>query len=284
MDNNIKYSEEIEKVINQQNTECALYGTEECRFINAESCSECTVGLLAHDKQETVKTALGKLMQAAPQDELEPLYTSEECLLCKGEEKGKAECWALFDLAKREEEGDWTLALGKKRIGVKSADMVLPLQVSCCKKCRAAHRRFDYLPTAVALVIAAAGLILTTNRGFYKAAYDTAPWLPAAVMAAFGILAIAASAVLRRVFAKAAAKRMHIDASGIPGVDKLIEKGFYEVGEKKNGVSAMVFANERREHGVCSRVTEPEEGQGPALCGIWPAEHYQPSEPDGEES
>lgn len=279
MENNIEYSPEIEKVINEQNRECALFGSPECAYLNAENCSECAVGRLAPEKQEKTRAAISRLMEAAPQQELQPLYTSKECLLCKGENKGKAECFALFDIAKRDEEGDWSFALGKKRVGIKAADMVLPLQVSCCKKCRAAHRRFDWLPPVVGLVIAAAGLVLATNQGFYKAAFDKASWLPAAVMAAFAAAGIITSAVLRRVLAKSAAKRMHVDASQIPGVDRLMEKGFYEVGEKKCGVSAMVFANERREHGVCSRVEE--KGEDPVICGIWPAEHFDKPESEG---
>ena len=277
MENEIKYSEEIEKVVNQKNTECALYGTRECRFVNAESCSECSIGSLAPEKQVKTREALGRLLENVSEKELERLYTSDKCLLCKGGEKGEASCFALFDLAKRDEKGDWTIGLGKKRIGMKAADMVLPLQVSACKKCRRAHRLFDCLPAAVGVVIAAAGLLLTTDPAFHKKAYDVAAWLPAAVMAGFVIVGCIAAAIIRKAIASSAAKRMHIDAGDIPEVAELISRGFYEVAEKKSGMSHMVFANTRREHGVGSLVTGEGDGEDekPEICGIWPAEHFE---------
>ena len=58
MENNIEYSPEIEKVINEQNRECALFGSPECAYLNAENCSECAVGRLAPEKQEKTRAAI----------------------------------------------------------------------------------------------------------------------------------------------------------------------------------------------------------------------------------
>lgn len=271
----IKYSEEIEKVLNEKKTDCRLYGTEQCAALNAPSCQECEVGRLKPESQEKAKAALGRLVSAAPQELLEPLYNTHECRFCKGE-KGEASCYALLDLSRRDEEGDWVFAIGRRKVGVKASDMVLPLQVACCKKCRDAHRRFDYLPGLLGIMIAAAGLIVTAGiPPVYKALFGVAPWLPAAVMGGFGLLAVAVTVLLKKSLAEKMSKHMHIDAEQVPEIAKLVERGFTEVQEKKCGVSALVFSNKFREHGVGSRITGCG-GEEPRLMGIWPAEQPRP--------
>lgn len=276
MENEVKYSEEIEKVINRKNTDCLLCGTKECEFLNMENCSECPVGNLKKENQEKTAKALGRLMEAVPQEEIETLYTSDTCLFCKGGDKGETECFALFDAAKRDPEGDWTIAFGKKRVGMKGPDMILPLQVSCCKKCRSRFRTADILPTITAILIAAAGLIITTNSSIYKIAYERAAWMPAAMMACFIAIAFAGGYLMRRLMLNSFSKRTHMRASDIPEVRRIFDRGFEEVQPAKKGMSAFVFSNERREHGVGSLVTgralEPDPGDDVQICGIWPAD------------
>lgn len=293
------YSEEIEKVVNEENRSCALYGTEACRVLNAENCSECAVGRLARDKQEQTKAALERLIDAAHPDELQTLYAGDTCRFCRSDNKGKAECYALFDLTKRDPGADWTIAISKKRIGMKGADMILPLQVSCCKKCRSKYRLWDLLPSVIGVVITAAGLIVSTNSTVYKLAHTAAAWLPAAIMGGSVVLAIIIAMLTRGALRSAMKKQMLTDVAEIPEVKKLMEAGFNELTAKRHGVSALVFSNERRAHGVCSRIeepvlpeTDPMLAGEPMICGIWPAEHTPeempeepaPAEEDPEEA
>lgn len=266
---NVKYSEEIEKVINEKRTSCRLYGTEECELLNMESCGECPVGELNADKQEKAKAALRRLREAAPPEKIEKLYTSHRCFFCKNEPAEEAECYALADLKKADPEGDWTVALGRKKLSVKGADMVLPLQISCCKKCRAAYRAFDYLPTVAALIAAAAGFIAVSQNSLHTALYNVKPWLPAAVMVGTIVFAVLLWFVLKLLLRGAMAKRMKIDLSDIPEIAELMDAGFSEVNEKKNRVSRLVFSRELRKVGVYSRVTEPMgfDGGEPTVCG-----------------
>lgn len=287
------YSEEIEKVVNEENRSCALYGTDACRVLNAENCSECAVGRLAKDKQEQTKAALERLIDAAHPDELQTLYAGDTCRFCRSETKGEAKCWALFDLTKRDPGADWTIALGKKNIGMKGADMILPLQVSCCKKCRSKYRLWDILPSVIGVAIAAAGLIVSTSSAVYKPAHTAAAWLPAAMMAGSVVVAVIAAMISRAIFRSALKKQMLADVAEIPEIKKLIDVGFAELTPKRHGVSALVFSKERRAHGVCSRIDEPRPfvtdpmlAGEPMICGIWPAEPVpegMPAEPGSDE-
>ena len=279
MENETVYSEEIEKVINQKNTECRLYGSPECEFLNSGVCSDCEVGKLRHDRQEEAKKAIGRLMEAAPQEELEPLYTSHECLFCKGK-KNKAELFGLLDLSKRDPEGDWTVAIGKRKLGVKAQDMILPLQLSACRECAAKHRALAYIPMLVGVIIAAAGLFVTTASSVYKPLYNVAPFVPALVMLGFVLLAIAVCFILKRVMKNAYGKRTHLSVSEIPELKPFLDRGFKEVADVKQGVSQVVFSKTFREHGIGSLVRPVSEdgGEEPVLMGIWPAEN--PCEPE----
>lgn len=289
MEKEVEYSEEIEKVVNQVDENCALLGTDACRMLNAENCSKCGVGKLKPEKQEAAKNSLTRLYQAAPPEKVAGLYTGDTCLFCKGEDKGRKECYGLFDLSKRDPEGDWTIAVIKqKKIGVKVADMLLPAQVSCCKDCRRRHRLFAWLPTIVCLVIMALGLFLTTCTGLYKVLYDAAAWLPALTMVIFILLGLAVDLIMKEVMAKRFSAKTYMDVEQIPEVKQFIEDGFKPVGDKKHGVSNVVFSNKLREHGVGSLIPEkegegccPECGEEPQLMGIWPAETPEP-DPDDE--
>ena len=295
MENNeIKYSEEIEKVVNQKKTDCALYGTEECRFLNMGSCGECPVGDMKREKQEKAGKALGRLRAAADPADIEPLYTGEKCLFCRDGE-GSADCFALFDLRKEDPEGNWTVALGKKKLDIKGADMILPLQVSCCHKCRSKYRTFAYLPTLTALLIAALGLLLTTATPIYKKLFAVGAWMPFVTMLLFGAAAFAVYFILKFALARSLKKSSRADVTELPGLKTVLENGFTEVYPKKYGVSQLVFVNERRETGVYSRADAPsggeeaadaegdegeekplppltDEGELPQVCGIMPCE------------
>lgn len=262
------YSEEIQKVMNQKNEDCQLLGTEECAFLNMKNCESCPVGKLKPEARVRSAAALNRLLSTVPEERIAPLMTSEWCCFCDASYKEPAECYAFFDLAKPDPEGDWTVALGKKKLSVKGADMILPLQVACCKKCRDAYRLFDWLPPMIGLIIAALGLYIVTGTPLYKTLYLGAAWLPFAVTAAIVVLAFCVHCLLKMILASALRKRMFTDVADIPIVKELLNDGFYEVAQKKFGVSKLVFSNTRREHGIYSREIHEE----PHVCGIWPAE------------
>ena len=279
MENEVKYSEEIEKVINRKDTSCAMYGTPECRFLNAENCAECAVGSMKKERQEEAKSALSRLMREVPQHELELLYTGNECLFCKGS-RNKADRFGLLDLSKPDPEGDWTFAIGKRKIGVKAANMILPLQMSACPECARRHRAIAYIPGLVGVVIAALGLILTTGTGLYKILFEAASFLPALTMLGFVLLAIAARFGIRAAMKASYSKHTHLDVTEIPELKPFLERGFEEVAERKQGVSSVVFTKTFREHGVGSLITGEFGGEEPMLMGIWPAE--EPARSDNE--
>lgn len=250
----------------EKNTECALYGTEECALLNASGCLGCSVGKMNESDQRSMKNGLSRLREAAPEETVLPLYTSDTCLLCKGEEgsKGRAECYALFDMSKEDPAGDWSFNIGKKKLVTKTGFMLLPLQVSSCKSCRRRYHMAEFLPIVASLVIAALGLVIATVKPVYNKLYTMAAWAPAAVFAGSVVIALVAGRLLRSALIKSFGKHTEFDMSNIPQVAELEARGWKQAAkDEKHGFSKLVFAKLLRREGVYSRVPgQPEEETG----------------------
>ncbi len=237
----------------EKNTDCALYGTEECAFLNSDGCLDCYVARMKKDEQQQLLSALAHLKEEAPLEEVEPLYTADECLLCKpreGGERGKAECYALFDMAKDDPAGDWAFKTGGRSLSKKSQAMLLPLQVCCCKSCRRRCRVFEFVPVICALIIAGLGLYLSTETPLFAQAQAAARWLPFALFAGFVAAAFTVYFVLRSVIASAVSKKTELDMTKLPAVSALAADGWREAQQKSGGATKLVFANKLRKNGV----------------------------------
>ena len=67
----------------EKNTECALFGTDECALMNSETCLGCSVGKLSQNEQARMKDALARLREAAPESTVEQLYSGDESFQIK---------------------------------------------------------------------------------------------------------------------------------------------------------------------------------------------------------
>ena len=242
----------------EKNKDCKLFGTEECALLNQNGCLDCYAAKLKEDDQQKLLAGLKRLREAAPLEEVEPLYTADQCLLCKGSERGNVDCYALCDLAKPSEGEDWSFKIGGRNINKKSDDMLLPLQVCCCKKCRGRLRRLEFLPTIVGLIIAGVGLFVTSYSPIYKQAAAAYSWLPAAMFAGFALLAVIAYAVLRAVIRSAISKKTETDLRRLPPVSALVANGWAPADPQKDGSPKLFFAKKLRETGVYTKKTEEE--------------------------
>ena len=128
---------EINDMYDEKNTECALFGSEECKMLHQQTCLSCRAGKMKPEAQLELKTSLERMRREAPKELVEALAHSDTCRFCKADPK-PAECYAKFDLAKElegEEERGWTSFINKSATKKANAD-VLPIQAACCKKCR----------------------------------------------------------------------------------------------------------------------------------------------------
>ncbi len=237
-----------------ENTECELYGSAECKFLNTEGCLNCFVTGMGVRDQQRLKDALETLRASAPEDTITSLYTSNTCRLCKPEkgEAGQTECYALFDMTKDEPHGNWTFRIGKKRKDDKGMGMLLPIQISACKKCRARYRMIEFLPTVIGLVFAVAALIIASNNTIYKSIYQIGAWAPFGLFLLIVGAGVGIGFLVRMLLINSFSKSMELNMAQNPIIAALLKDGWRILFDGKSNVTKMVFAKNRRTTGVYS--------------------------------
>ena len=75
-------------------TECKLHGTPYCAALNMKNCADCFASKLDSEQQEALIEDIGYIAAALPEDGIESFLDEPECMLCKGNEKGKPEFFA----------------------------------------------------------------------------------------------------------------------------------------------------------------------------------------------
>ena len=130
-------------------TDCPLYGGEYCKKLNMKSCRTCTV---TNDNAAGIKADIDAIESLMPEGGMARFFEGEECVLCKGERKNRADCYAMADIGHPEPKREGRNAIGLKtklRIG-----SMLPVQLSCCSKCRKKHNAASNREAAVTLTVA----------------------------------------------------------------------------------------------------------------------------------
>ncbi len=260
--------------MNASQINCVLCGSDECRLLNSESCLNCCAAGLSEKKQRKLKSALARLMQEAPVETVTSLYTDEHCRFCKGEGKNSTECYAKLDLAKDDPDGDWTMPLsGKKRLSVKGAGMLLPIQMSCCKSCRTKFRVIEFLPTVMALLLVAVGLVVVTSDSVHEALYAVGAWAPFMAFALTVIIAVLFDSLLRYALMKVFSKTTIMHYTDDPVIAEFLSKGWVPVNGERDGRMKLVFSKQLRTTGVYSNACVHAEPIPPLF-----EETYRPSQ------
>ena len=70
------------------NTDCPLHGSEYCARLHMESCDTCTVRGRDEEEMQLLKQDLDAIAAMMPEEGIAALFLTNECVLCKGEEKG----------------------------------------------------------------------------------------------------------------------------------------------------------------------------------------------------
>lgn len=79
-------------------TECKLHGTPYCAALNMKNCADCFASKLDSEQQEALIEDIGYIAAALPEDGIESFLDEPECMLCKGNEKGKPEFFAQLSM------------------------------------------------------------------------------------------------------------------------------------------------------------------------------------------
>lgn len=72
------------------NTDCPLHGSEYCARLHMESCDTCTVRGRDEEEMQLLKQDLDAIAAMMPEEGIAALFLTNECVLCKGEERERA--------------------------------------------------------------------------------------------------------------------------------------------------------------------------------------------------
>ncbi len=201
-------------------TECALYGTKSCALLNMQDCDHCPLkGRIA---DPAIHDDLKLFCDLQPEGTVAQLFESKTCTLCKTEPKGKADCYAIFDMAHEEPK---TLAK-RKWLTKETTGFMVPLQFACCKKCRRRILLGSYLPLIAPIFLTLIMLPLVTIEKTAQTLRQIAPWLPltlvfVAIVGGYGI-----GKLLSYLYKRRSETYMYVDVRTHPFVAKMSEKGW----------------------------------------------------------
>jgi hypothetical protein len=204
---------------------------------------------MASANEENIKETMSDIdaiMGLMPEDGISDLFESDKCLLCENKPNDRT-CYAMTDLGNAEPKHIHRNFLGMK-VPYKFGSIV-PVQIASCGRCRRNYRTVEYLPTAISILIAAAGLIalsILTVSQYLSAIHPIAPF---AAFVLFVLIGFGAGRLLRAVLIRRLGSRTKFNIFDIPKLKQMQEKGWDSI-QPNEPVSRLIFGNRRLTRGI----------------------------------
>ena len=235
-------------VKNDSGTNCTLFGSKYCDILNSLDCKSCPVRRAG---TEGVKRDVDALEALLPQTGIGDLAASETCVLCRGEEKNEAACYAMVDLGNHEPPRESGYFLGMK--AKMRSGSLLTVQLSCCASCRRRFKTLNYMYTILVVAVAALMMILLYYRPLYEAVAGVFLGFPLVLFLGTVGIAWAVSQSCRKKLIKKYEAHTYLQILEIPALAQMREKGWFELVPGRK-VSRPVFSEKRLEQGLYTRI------------------------------
>lgn len=229
------------------NKDCKLYHTKYCDMLNMQSCDACFVN--ERKNYDDVISDLDVLEELLPEEGIHSQFDGDECVLCRGDEKGKKEYYALLDLGHPEPKRTKRSAIGIK-VTSKTGSMV-PVQLSTCKACRRRVLILDYLPVLLPVLAGLITLLILLIPDVSDWMEQFSMLMPFAFFAVVVLLAMVVAAALKRALRMRFQAKMHLDPFEIPLLEKMRHKGWFPLSTSGTAIR-FVFTKKRMRQGVCT--------------------------------
>jgi hypothetical protein len=230
-----------------KNENCVVTDSSLCKWIDKD-CSECYVGSMKNDedKEEVLKNF--EVMLSMLPDNFDDL-SDEKCSFCRKDPRPRAG-YALIDLGHKDPESKRGMffGLGKKirrRIG-----SLIPLNISVCKECRSALRRYDFIKWLSIAFFAAIGIAIVAVPSDIPIFNVSSSLFPYLIVIAGVALGYFLGKLFAKLFIKAKSRYMYTNIFEIPVCAEMREIGWFLVQDNSGNVTRYIFSKKPMLHKI----------------------------------
>ena len=184
-----------------------------------------------------------------PDDGINSLFESEDCLLCADEKDiRKKTCYAQTDLGHEK-----PVHRSDKKHSEVAHGSYLPLNISCCARCKFNYLAAELIPTILGIIIMGITLILIGHRAVRDTLIDKVEIFnpairPFLVFALVFIITLTICALLRRLLYDVFSKKTHFDIFEINDTMQILKAlGWFKLYENTKG-AMLVFSDKLPEY------------------------------------
>lgn len=228
-------------------------------LLNADPNAKDGLGKYGESDRKAVTEDVCSVAELLPPQGVEPFFKSRECLLCKGEHKHPASCYARLMLGHINKNAG---SRGSRRGYNRRTGMIIPLQIASCEHCRGNLTSGRYLPICIGLLVASLALALVSTesvRLFLESYAKIMPLLVFLIITCIG--AIIATLVSKAIIAHADRESIR-NPEQVPGVRELLDRGWFIIKNDRQD-EPFVFSKKRMQYGLCTG-----DGQAEAIAAI----------------
>lgn len=183
-----------------------------------------------------------------PDGNVKPLYESETCLLCKDPEDTRSRtCYAVTDMGHKEPPGTKPSAI-MLRVKTKVGSIV-PLQISCCDRCKRNHRIASFLQMATMIIIMGLGLLIMSRPSVSAQLYEINEAMGLILFVLLLPISYLIGKVLTRAFRLQTGKKTRFDIRELPLIAQMVERGWFPLNKNTMSEPVVIFSKERLKKG-----------------------------------
>lgn len=233
-------------MIEKTNKDCKLIGTEVCEFAGSEGCERCYLSGINLKTIEEGKVNDNWLVTTSYlPDNVDDLHTAETCWLCKKEDKNKAECFAVIDLAHPEPEHKKGIFFGLGKKVRTSIGSLVQIPVCACKECRRRYRMRELILWGSLLLGLLVAILVVAIPSVESALAQVGWYLPLLVFAAvIGVFALAGY-LCQRAYNNKASARTEFNLFNLPILSEMKWRGWFSIQGTGVDVPRVIFTNKK---------------------------------------
>ncbi|MEL7610815.1 MAG: hypothetical protein AAGU74_15085 [Bacillota bacterium] len=238
-----------------QNPKCRFNETDYCELLNMPSCKECSIANISDTEQtDEIQKDLDVLMSLIPEEGISSLFEGQTCKLCADGNPRPRTCYVITDIGHPEPKRVKRNILGfKSRAKVGS---LIPIQISCCARCRKNFLVYEYLPIALMLLLPAIALIVLSIQDVSFALAKIHEFLPFLIFVVSIVVGWGLGRIIKALYKKSKSRETLFDIWQLPLMQKLKKIGWEPLSDDKNG-SRVIFTKKRIARGVYTSETMP---------------------------